>query len=580
MKTDSFTKNSDVINIIDDLRQHFSHHPFEVSDVIDDLGHQYVDLVQEGGGVLGIALLGYTYVLEQMGIRFLNIGGTSAGAVNSLLIAACDSPEKEKTVQLIDLLANKNLYDFVDGDSDAQDFIKTILEKKISIWKLLFKGAQVMDNFKSDLGLNPGDNFHQWLIKVLDDFGIYDTVGLMERMNNTTDSIGYRKDLQGYSIHADRPIESNLAIVAAEVNTESKIVFPDMRNLFYKNINQPNPADYVRASMSIPLFFKPFELTDLPKDEDTILAWKRIAEHRGDIPKKAIFVDGGVMSNFPIDIFHRKGGVPSRPTFGVKLGLERRENNNIQNIGQLIYGCFDAARNLRDFEFINKNPDFKNLVAYIDIKDQNWLDFEITDETKLELFKAGAEEAKSFLTKFNWKEYKELRKTIKGTANAPDAIAGLQNFVEEISNEKQQDVSTNDIKALEERLYYLNETLNMNALWIDDNPNLVTKERQLLQKLGINSTLVSTTEAAIDFIENNEKQVDLIISDISRDENVKAGLEFAERLYKINPSFHRKVIFYIMDLDLSRGTPAYAFGITNSVVELIHLVVDLGQRID
>ena len=36
----------------------------------------------EGGGVLGIALTGYTYILEQAGIRFLGVGGTSAGSIN------------------------------------------------------------------------------------------------------------------------------------------------------------------------------------------------------------------------------------------------------------------------------------------------------------------------------------------------------------------------------------------------------------------------------------------------------------------------------------------------------------------
>lgn len=41
-----------------------------ISDVLDQAGHQYVNLVQKGGGVLGIALIGYTYTLEQMGIRF------------------------------------------------------------------------------------------------------------------------------------------------------------------------------------------------------------------------------------------------------------------------------------------------------------------------------------------------------------------------------------------------------------------------------------------------------------------------------------------------------------------------------
>ena len=40
------------------------------SNVTDDHGFQYVNLVQEGGGVLGIALVGFTYVLECAGIDF------------------------------------------------------------------------------------------------------------------------------------------------------------------------------------------------------------------------------------------------------------------------------------------------------------------------------------------------------------------------------------------------------------------------------------------------------------------------------------------------------------------------------
>ena len=270
MKTEDFTINARIVNIIDDLKEHFSGKPFIISDVIDDEGHQYVDLVQEGGGVLGIALLGYTHVMEQMGIRFLNIGGTSAGAINSLLIAACATPEHEKTTQIIDILANKNLYDFIDGDSDAQDFINTMISDKAGILKLLFKGSQVIDNLKDELGLNPGENFHQWLIKVLDDFGIYDTAGLLKRMNQLPASIGYRKNPKGFTQFEDRPITSDLAIIAAEVNTETKVVFPAMRNLFYKNSDQPNPADYVRASMSIPLFFKPFEINNLPNGKDVI----------------------------------------------------------------------------------------------------------------------------------------------------------------------------------------------------------------------------------------------------------------------------------------------------------------------
>lgn len=61
-----------------------------VSDIVvkeEGQTFQFVNLVQEGGGVLGIAFLSYTYVLERMNIRFLKLAGTSAGAINATRLA-------------------------------------------------------------------------------------------------------------------------------------------------------------------------------------------------------------------------------------------------------------------------------------------------------------------------------------------------------------------------------------------------------------------------------------------------------------------------------------------------------------
>lgn len=580
MNKEYFTLNSEVVNLILDLESQFPDNSLIISDVVDEDGHQYIDIVQEGGGVLGIALLGYTYVLEKMGIRFLNIGGTSAGAINALLLAACGKPEEFKTEKIIEVVAKKNIADFMDGDEDALEFIQTILSKDSTKLELLYHGAQVIDNFSKDLGLNLGDSFYSWLTEILKEFEVHDTAKLEKRMNELSPRIHFRKNSKDLPSFEGRKIAAELAIIAAELATETKVIFPRMRNLFFKNIDEPNPAKYVRASMSIPLFFKPFEITDLPNDENAIIRWNRIGKHRGAIPEKAIFVDGGIMSNFPIDIFHLKGSIPSRPTFGVKLGLERVKTNKINNVGELLYACFDSARNLRDFEFIKENLDFQRLVAYIDIQDQNWLDFNISDEKKLELFISGAKEAKRFLETFNWEGYKKIRKTIKKTDYSPEVLEGLQKSLSKIIEEKNQSTTTNDINALKDRLFYLGKTKSLRALWIDDNPKLVKRERSLLRKLGVNSTLVPSTQAAKDFIENNDGEIDFIISDISRNDKFTEGVDFAKQLYSINPKYNRKVIFYITDLDISRGVPAYAFGITNSAVELIQLVIDLAQRKD
>lgn len=61
-------------------------------------------------------------------------------------------------------------------------------------------------------------------------------------------------------------------------------------------------ADAVRASSSIPFYFDPVTIRDAKSGEDTTL------------------VDGGVLSNFPIEIFDRSDGAEPRwPTLGVKI---------------------------------------------------------------------------------------------------------------------------------------------------------------------------------------------------------------------------------------------------------------------
>ena len=78
MKITDFTQHPEVVKIIQGLaKDKINERQF--SDVLDSSNHQYVELVQEGGGVLGVALVGYTYVLEQMGLRFFSLAGTSAG---------------------------------------------------------------------------------------------------------------------------------------------------------------------------------------------------------------------------------------------------------------------------------------------------------------------------------------------------------------------------------------------------------------------------------------------------------------------------------------------------------------------
>ena len=56
-----------------------------------------------------------------------------------------------------------------------------------------------------------------------------------------------------------------LAMVAADITTETKVEFPKMADLYWNNPGQVNPACYARASMSIPFFFHPYRVSECPQ---------------------------------------------------------------------------------------------------------------------------------------------------------------------------------------------------------------------------------------------------------------------------------------------------------------------------
>ena len=403
MKITDFTNQPDVVQLIDGMKKDKVDQKL-FSDLLDASENQYVELVQEGGGVLGVALIGYTYVLEQMGIRFFSLAGTSAGSINAMLLAGLGDISKPKSDKVIEVVANTNLYDFVDGDSDSKDFIQALVEKAKRI-KLIWKGWQVIDEIFDDLGLNPGDAFLEWLTKFLKDNGVTTLADLKTNFMALPPDLmirpGISKTLDG--------LKPRIAIITADLTTETKVEFPAMANLYWADPEKENPALYVRASMSIPYFFSPLKISGIPQGPDVQQKWEDTVSFMGIPPQDVVFVDGGILSNFPIDVFHKWNSIPRMPTFGIRLGDDRNKANVITNPTNLFGAMFNSLRHLHDYDFILKNPDFRLLIEKIDIGDHDWLNFGITDEAKLDLFKRGAQAAERFLRTFDWLNYKEVR---------------------------------------------------------------------------------------------------------------------------------------------------------------------------
>ena len=274
--------------------------------------------------------------------------------------------------------------------------------------------------FIKHLGFNPGDAFLEWVQGVLRRSGIETTRDLRERLAYVPEG------LRGHDgMPLTKPAErARLAIIAAEVSTETKVEFPRMAPLFWQDERKVDPACYVRASMSVPYFFHPYRVGNLPEGAGAREAWQRLAGYDQAPPMEGIFLDGGIMSNFPIDVFHRVHKVPAAPTFGVKLGTDDRKPQHIKRPASLGLAAFNAARHCLDYDFIKRNPDYKHLVAYVDTGEHNWLNFNLSKEDQVDLFRRGVETAVRFLlgapvkeggmsrtasSGFDWLGYKKIR---------------------------------------------------------------------------------------------------------------------------------------------------------------------------
>lgn len=401
------------------------------SDVRDEDDNQYVDLVLEGGGMFGIALAGYTYILEKAGVRFRKVAGTSAGAINALFLAAAGTPNEIKSERLLTILSNADFASFEDGKGFSRRTVRRLLKGKGFFGTFAFHPIDAFRTFKylrKNKGLNPGNNFKQWLQDQLKQLGIESTAQLTTRINQFP-ALKYRgkKDTEVGS--------GSVALVAADNSTETRAVFPGIASLYFSNPDSINPAEYVRASMSVPGFFEPHVVRNIPHinlSSEVAEKWKKIkgikdpkAFFTNGFPQNVEFVDGAMVSNFPFDIFHTRTGTPKLPTFGVKLALDlyRPKSNRV---GRFAMGLVNTSRRMLDNHFhANVNAEYNELVKEIEItklangEQPHWLDFSMP-ETHLEhLFVCGAKAAIDFLRTdpgnpgqgFNWEKYLQIRQS-------------------------------------------------------------------------------------------------------------------------------------------------------------------------
>jgi Effector-associated domain 11 len=149
-------------------------------------------------------------------------------------------------------------------------------------------------------------------------------------------------------------------------------------------------------------------------------------------------------------------------------------------------------------------------------------------------------------------------------------------ILEDTTIRKNLFLSENQKATILQRLSNVKErNLSLKALWIDDNLPCTLSEQRLINALNVEIDSAHNSEMAETMIKNTTYH--FIVSDMLRKENPTEGTNFVTKLVKQN--IHIPVILYVTKYNIEKGVPPHIFGITNKPSELLHLVMDIIERI-
>ena len=111
-------------------------------------------------------------------------------------------------------------------------------------------------------------------------------------------------------------------------------------------------------------------------------------------------------------------------------------------------------------------------------------------------------------------------------------------------------------------------------LLVNDIPLEMQYAIKLLESLNISVTIATSTLQALALLSTNS--FDLVISDMSRENAPDEGLRLLQKMRE--QRLDRPLIFTVGQYEPGRGTPPYAFGITNRIDEMLNLTFDILER--
>ena len=312
-----------------------------------------MDLVMEGGGVKGIALAGALEVLEERGYRANRVAGSSAGSIAGAL-ATAGIP----AATIVEILRETDYRRFEDGPW----WTRPLAGKGLSI---------LLHN-----GIHRGRYLTAWLEAQLAAHGGPGRTG-------TFADLLYRDPEDDAAPPVQpQPHQYRLVVTASDLTSGRLRLLPTDAEAFGTLPSQLRVVDAVRASTSIPLFFRPVK-------------WKNA------YGKPTWLVDGGLLSNFPVSVFDRPADqAPRWPTFGIKLSARPETDFGVENriSGPLSFGkaLVDTVTGFYDRMHIEASHAVARTI-FIDTDAVRPSQFDLSEAERELLYAKGRQAATDFL---------------------------------------------------------------------------------------------------------------------------------------------------------------------------------------
>ncbi len=301
------------------------------------------DVVLEGGGVKGMAIVGALSLLEERGYRFNRVAGTSAGAIVGALVAA-----RMPITEIAEILRTANYHRFADltlvGRAGPLGVAASLLTRQ---------------------GVCRGEYLRSWMYELLAEKEIHTFADL-------------RWSDPGSSMSPDT--DYRLVVTASDLAGRRLALLPWDYPRYRMTSNRMFVADAVRASTSMPYLYRPVPLQER--------RWRR----------RTWFVDGGILSNYPVAMFDRTDHRPPRwPTLGIKLcGRAHDATRNLRGVLPLTKAMVATTAGFYDRMHI-ADPHAVARTIFVDTLDVKATDFGLDAGNAERLFDSGRAAAAKFL---------------------------------------------------------------------------------------------------------------------------------------------------------------------------------------